>query len=171
MIRSEWPRIFPLCISDSIGLADLDPSIFASRNSRTLVRLLKPWDNTRPFRLVASMCFIVVRECAVKRVLLRCKFYRDVIAPMGRIRIIETAVAFGPLFIPRTCVIGDEVMSTWLFADPKDRGYNICFPRIRPCTKRAGRFSDDRFALLRNRFRLSSDGAIKRDESETTKAK
>ena len=171
MIRSERSRVFPLCISDSIAFANCDPSIFASGNGRTLVGLLKPWDNTGCFRPVASMCFVVVRQCAVKWVLLRSKFYRDIILSTSRIGIIETAVAFGPLFIPRTCVIRDEVMSTWLFADPKNRSYNICFPRIRPCTKRAGRFPDDRFVLFRNRFRLSSDGAIKRDESETTKAK
>ena len=139
MVRSEGSCVFPLRISNSIAFADRDPSILASGNSRTLVRLLKPRNNTRRFRPMTSMCFVVVRECAVKWVLLRCKFYRDVITSMGGIWIVKTTVVFGPLFVPGTCAIRDEIISTWLFADPKDGCYDICFPRKRP----AGREADD----------------------------
>src|SRR6476660_9289940 len=128
MVRSKWPCVFPLGISDSIAFADRDPSVLASRNSQTLVRFSKPRNNTRRFRPVASMCFVVVGECAVKWVLLRNEFYRDVITPMGRIWIVKTTVVFGPLFVPGTCAIRDEIISTCLFADPKDCCYDICFP-------------------------------------------
>ena len=131
MVRSEWSCVFPLRISNSIAFADRDPSIFARGNSRTLVRLFEPRNNARRFRPVACMCFVVVGECAVKWVLLRCKFYRDIITPMGRIWVIKTAVAFCPLFVPGTCAIRDEIISTWLFADPKDRCHDVCFPWIR----------------------------------------
>ena len=120
MVRSEWSCVFPLRISDPIAFADRDPSIFASGNSRTLVCLLKPRNNSSPrFRPVASMCFVILRECAVKRVLAWCKFYRDIITPSSRIWVVKTAVVFGPLFVPGTCVIRDEIISTWPFADQK----------------------------------------------------
>ena len=112
MVRSKWPCVFSLRISNSIAFTDCDPSVFASGNSGTLVRLLKPWNNARRFRPVASMCFVIVRERAVKRVLSWCKSYRDIITSMGRVRVIKTAVAFGPLFVPGACVIWDQIMST-----------------------------------------------------------
>ena len=65
-----------------------------------------------------------------KRFLPWCKFYRDIITSIGRVRVIKTAVAFGPLFVPRTGAIWDEIMSARLFADPKDCCYNACFPRV-----------------------------------------
>ena len=108
---------------------------------------------------------------SVKWVLLRCKSYRDMITPMGRIRIIETAVVFGPLFVSGTCTIRDEIISSWLFADPKDCCYDICFPRKRPRASRGGRFSDG-LVCFGDRFDLTRKGRIKRDEeSETKKAK
>ena len=130
MVRSEWSCVFPLRISDSIALADRDPSIFASGNSRTLIRLLKPRNNSSRFRSVAGTCFVIIGKCAVKWVLLRYEFYRDIITPTGRIWVVKTTVVFGPLFVPGTCAIRDEIISTWLFADPKEGCYDICFPRI-----------------------------------------
>jgi hypothetical protein len=108
------------------------------------------------------MCFVIVGECTVKWILLRRKFYRDIITSTGRVRIIETAVVSGPLFIPRTCVIRDEIMSAWLFADPKDGGYNICFPWIRPRTPRVRRFAFGGFIFVGDRLDLS-EGRIKSD--------
>jgi hypothetical protein len=120
---------------------------------------------------VASMCFVIIRECAVKRVLSWRKLYRDIITPTARIWVIKTAVAFGPLFVPRTGAIWDEIMSAWLFADPKDCRYDTCFPRIGPRTLRGGRFSDDGLVFFSDRFDLSGKGRIKCDEeSETKKA-
>ena len=154
MVRSKWSCVFPLGISDSIAFADRHPAIFASGNSRAAVRLLKPRNNTRRFRPMAGMCFIIVRKCAVKWVLLRHKFDRNIITPIGRIWIVKTSVAFCPLFVPRTCAIRDEIISTWLFADPKDCCYDICFPRKRLRPPRGGRFSDEDFIFLVDRLEL-----------------
>src|SRR5215467_11684872 len=144
MVRSEWSRVFPLCISDSIAFADGYPSIFTSGNSRVLISLFEPRNNARRFWPMPGMRLVVVRKCAVKWVLLRRKFYRNVLTPMGRIRIIKTAVAFYPLFVPRTCAIRDEIVSAWRFPDPKECRYNICFPRVLPRRPRGGRFFDER---------------------------
>src|SRR5262249_49901494 len=138
MIGPEWSCVFPLRVCDSIAFVDGDPSVFASGNSRTLVGLLKPWNNARRFRPVANMRFVIIRECAVKWVLSWRKFYRDIITPTGRIWVIKTAVAFGPSFVPRTCVIWEEIVSVWPFADPTDRCYDTRFPRIRRRTPRSG---------------------------------
>src|SRR5436190_2930934 len=150
MVRSEWSCVFPLRISDSIALANRDPSIFASGNSRTLVRLLKPRNNSRRFWPVASMCFVIVGECAVEWVLPRCEFYRNVITSMDGIWIVKTTVVFGPLFVPGTCAIRDEIISTWLLADPKNSCYYVCFPRTRSRTPNGVGFSDKGFIFLGN---------------------
>ena len=121
MVRSEWSCVFPLRISDSVAFTDRDPSVLASRNSRTLVRLLKPRNNARRLRPVASTCFVVVGKCAVKWVLLWYEFYRDIITPMGGIWIVKTTVVFGPLFVPGTCAIRGEIISTWLVPRSKKR--------------------------------------------------
>ncbi len=172
MVRSEWSCVFPLRISDSIAFADRDPSIFASGNSRALVRLFEPRNNARRLRPVACMCFVVVGACAVKWVLPRCKFYRDIITPMGRIWVIKTAVVFCPSFVPGTCTIRDEIISTWPFADPKDCCYNTCFPRMPSRRPTGGRFSDQGLVFFSDRFDLSSKRRIICDEEcETKKAK
>jgi hypothetical protein len=163
MVRSEWSRVFPLRISDSIAFADGDPSIFTSGKSRALVGLFKPRNNARRFWPVARMCFVVVGECAIKWILPRCKFYRNIITPMGRIRVIETTVAFCPLLVPSTCAIRDQIMATWLFADPKDCCYDACFSRIPPRRSRGGRFSGEGFVFFSDRFDLSSSSRINCD--------
>jgi hypothetical protein len=118
---------------------------------------------------MTSMCFVVVGQCAVKWVLPRRKFHRDIITPAGRIRVIKTAVAFCPLFVPGTCAIRDEIMSAWLFADPKDRCYDTYFPWIPPRRSGGGRFSGERLVLFSGRFDLTAKGWIKCDEERETK--
>jgi hypothetical protein len=88
---------------------------------------------------------------------------------MGRVRVIKTAVAFGPLFVPRTGAIWDEILSARLFADPKDCCYDPCFPRIRPLTPRCARFSDDGLVVFSDRFASSRKGRIKCGEDSKTK--
>src|SRR5436305_12391437 len=88
---------------------------------------------------------------------------------MSRVRVVKTAVAFGPLFVPRTGMIWDEIISAWLFPDPKDCGHDIWFPAIRSRTCRGGRFSDDGLVFFGDRFALSSKGQIKFDEEKETK--
>src|SRR3954462_8832350 len=128
MVCSEGSCVFPLRKSNSIAFADGDPSVLAGGNGRTLVRLLKPRNNTRRFRPMTSMRFVVIRKRAVKRVLLRFEFYRDVVTSMGGIWIVKTTVVFGPLFVPGTCAIRRQIIPTWQFTDPKDGCYDICFP-------------------------------------------
>jgi hypothetical protein len=115
------------------------------------------------------MCFVVVRKRAVKWVLLRRKFYSNVPTPMGRIRVVKTAVAFCPLFVPRTCAIRDEIVPARLFPDPEECRYNICFPRVLPRRPRGGRLFDERLIFSSDRFALSSKGRIKRDQERETK--
>jgi hypothetical protein len=118
---------------------------------------------------MASVRFVVVREGAVKRILLRFEFYRDVIMSVGGIGIVKTTVVFGPVFVPCTCAIRRQIISTWQFPDPKDGCYDICFPRKQRCRPRGCRSFDARLALFTDRFDLS-EGGIKSDEdSETQK--
>src|SRR5262249_23872112 len=121
------------------------------------------------FRPVAGMCFVVVGECTVKWIQSRCKFYRNIVTPMGGIRIIKTAVVFCPLFVPGTCAIRHEVISSWLFADPEDCCHDTCFPRIPWRRPRGGRFSDEGFVFFSDRFTLSRKGRINCDEENKTK--
>jgi len=169
MVRSEWSCIFPLCISDSIAFADCEPPIFTSRNSRALVSIFEPGNNARRFRPVPGMCLVVVRKCAVKWVLPRSKFYWNVTTPMSRIRIVKTAIAFCPLFVPRACAIRDEIVSAWRFADPEDCCYNIYFPWVPLRNPRGGRFSDERLVFFRDRLALSSKSQISHDQKCETK--
>ena len=169
MVRSEWSCVFPLCVSDSIAFADCDPSVLTSGNSRALISVFKPGNHARRFRPVPGVCFVVVRKCTVKWVLPRRKFYRNATTPMSRIRVVKTSVAFCPLFVPRACVIRDEIVSTWRFADPEESCYNICFPWVRRCNPRGGRFSDKRLVFFRDRLALRRKGRIKCDEERETK--
>jgi hypothetical protein len=91
---------------------------------------------------------------------------------MGRIWVIKTAVIFCPAFVPGTCAIRDEIISTWLFADPKDCRNDTCFPWIPLRRPGGGRFSDEGLAFFSDRFGLSRKGRIICDEErETKKAK
>ena len=169
MVRSEWSGVFPLRINDSIAFANRDSSILASGNSRALVCLLKPRNNARRFRPVAGTSFVVVGQRAVKRVLSRCKFHRDIIAPMGRIWVIKTAVVFCPSSVPGARPIRYEIISARSFADPKDCCYDTCFPRIPLRKPRGRRFFDEGLAFFSDRFDLSSRGRIICDEERETK--
>src|SRR3954466_246011 len=117
---------------------------------------------------MASVRFVVIRKRTVKRVLLRFEFYRDIITSMGGIWIVKTTVVFGPLFVPGTCAIRRQIISTWQFPDPKDGCYDICFPRKRPRRPRGRRFSDASLALFTDRLDLS-EGGIKSDEDSEPK--
>src|SRR6266550_5296342 len=100
IIGAERSCIFPLRISRSIPFANRDPSILAGGNAGALVRFLEPRNNAGRFRSVTIGCLVVVWEGAVKRVLSRREFYRNVIAAMRRIWVVKTAVIPGPIFVP-----------------------------------------------------------------------
>ena len=113
---------------------------------------------------MTCMCFVVIGERAVKWILPRSKSYREIIAPMGGVWIIKTAVVLCPLFIPGTGAIRNEIMSTWLFTDPKNCCDDVRFPWIPRRKPRGGRFSDDEFFFFSGCFELRSKGLIKYDE-------
>ena len=171
MVRSEWSRVFPLRISNSIAFADRDPSIFASGNSRALVCLFEPRNNARRFRSVACTGLVVVGQRAVKWGLARCKFHRDIIPPMGRIRVIKTAVVFCPSSVPGARPIRYKIISARSFADPKDCCYDTCFPRIPLRSSRGRRFFDEGLAFFSDRFDLSKGWIVCDEEGETKKPK
>src|SRR4029434_4889499 len=91
VISAERSSIFPLCINGPIAFANGDPSIFARRDSRALVRVLKPGYNTWRFRPMAGARLIVVGKGAVEWILSRCEFYGNVIAATRRIRLRKVA--------------------------------------------------------------------------------
>src|SRR5437016_1541615 len=100
MIGAKWSGVFPLRVDDSVSFANRDPSVFANRNTRALIRILEPRNDAGRFRSVAVCRFVVVRQRAIKRILPGREFYRDEIASISPTRIVETAVTFGPFFVP-----------------------------------------------------------------------
>src|SRR5205807_472651 len=110
---AKWPGIFPLRIHSSIAFVDRDPPSFARRNSRSLIRFLKPRDNPRRFGAMAVPGFVVVRQRAVKRILPRREFCRNVVAPTRRIRIVKSAVTLRPIFVPRARAIRHRIVLAW----------------------------------------------------------
>src|SRR5215467_3599664 len=128
MISPKTPRIFPLCVNASISLADGDPATFASRNSRPLIRLVKPWNNAGGFQTMALFRFIVVGKRAVKWIQSRRELDGNVIASMGGVRIVDPAIVFGPFFVPTAYPIGHRVIPSRFLADPKDGRYDLAFP-------------------------------------------
>src|SRR5438046_10410573 len=100
MIGAERSRVFPLRIRDAIAFADRDPSVFASRYGRSLVRFSKPRNNARRFGSMAFPRFIVVGKGAVKRVEPWREIYRNVIAATSRIRFVDPTVILCPLLVP-----------------------------------------------------------------------
>src|SRR5437016_10281515 len=139
MIRAERTSVFPLRIRDAITLANRDPSAFASRNSGTLIGLLDPGNNARRFGPMTLLRFVVIWKRAVKRILSRREVYGSVITAMTRIGIVNPAIIFGPLRVPGAYPIGNRIFWGRFLADPKDRCYNIFFPR--ETLSRLGRIS------------------------------
>jgi hypothetical protein len=136
VIGTERSCVLPLRVSRAIAFADGDLSVFARRGGRALIRFFKPRYNAWRFEPMTCACLIVVRKRTIKWVLSRREFYRDVVASVGRIRVVKTAVIFRPLFVPRACAIWDGIISARLFADPKDSCYDTFFPGIPQCRPR-----------------------------------
>src|SRR5205085_9784501 len=100
MIGSERSCVFPLRINRSIPFANRNPSILAGGNAGALVRFLEPRNDAGGLRSVTSGCLVVVWERAVKRVLSRREFYRDVLAAMRGIWVVKSAVTSAPILVP-----------------------------------------------------------------------
>src|SRR5947208_2880079 len=129
MIRAERTSVFPLRIRDAITLANRDPPSFARRNSGTLIGFIEPGNNAWRFRPMPLLRFVVVRERAVKWILSRREVYGSVITAMSGIRIVNPAIIFGPLRVPGAYPIRNWIFWGRFLADPKDRCYNVFFPR------------------------------------------
>src|SRR6476661_1439062 len=129
MIGAERSGIFPLRIGDVVTLANRNPSTFASGNSGALISFIEPWNNTRRFGAMTLPRFVIIRKRAVKRILSGCEFYRNVIAPITRIRIIHAAVVLGPGRVPGAYPVGNWIIRGRFLADPKDGCHDFFFPR------------------------------------------
>src|SRR5204863_8457745 len=123
--RPEWAGVLPLRIHDFVPFADRNPTILARGNAGTLIGFLEPWHHSGRFRSMAVARFIVVRQSAIKRVLARREFRRNVIVPVRFLRIVEPAVVFRPVRVPRAGAIRYGIVRGWLFADPKNRGDDV----------------------------------------------
>src|SRR2546423_33204 len=102
IIGSERSCVFPLRISRSIPFANRDPSILAGGNAGALVRFLEPRHDTRRFRSMTGGCLVIVGKRAIKRILSRRKFHRNIVAPVRGIWVVKTAAIPSPVFVPGT---------------------------------------------------------------------
>src|SRR5712692_5738493 len=59
MIGAKWSGVFPLRVGDFVSFANRDPSVFANRNTRALIRVLEPRNDAGRFRSVAVCRFVV----------------------------------------------------------------------------------------------------------------
>src|SRR2546430_15909217 len=102
MIGTKRPSIFPLRVSDAIAFANRHPTPLARANRRTLISVLEPWNNLGCFWPMTARNLVVVRQRTIKRILPRGEIRRNIASAVSTIRIIEPAVAVGPIFVPRT---------------------------------------------------------------------
>src|SRR5205807_7199709 len=56
-----------------------------------------------------------------------------------RVRIVEAAVVFSPVLVPRTGMIWDRIVVARILADPKNGGHDLSLPRIRLARRWRGR--------------------------------
>src|SRR5207248_8035820 len=130
MIGAKRTGIFPLRVGHVITFADRDPAAFARADGRTLISLLEPWDDLGRFRPMTGRGFVVIRQRAIKRILFRYKIRRNVTNTVGAIRVVESTVIPGPVFVPRTRTIWDRIAPARLLADPENGRHNFLLPRV-----------------------------------------
>ena len=130
MVGAKRPGIFPLRVNDPVCFANCNPAAFTHRNARPLIRFVEPWNDAGRFRMMTGGCLIVVGQRAVKRILARGEFDRNVILAPRRVRIVEATVTSRPIFIPGTRAIRYRIVCGRCFTNPKNRGHNIALPRI-----------------------------------------
>src|SRR5207247_3446303 len=130
MLGSKSATIFPLRITSAITFANGEPAMPAHRLSLPPIGLLEPRDHKRRFGLELAMGDMVVRERTVKGVLLRNKGYWNVIPPRTGVWVIVPPVIRRPIEVPRAPVVGNRIIASGLFSDPKHRGNNVHLPRV-----------------------------------------
>src|SRR5207244_8026030 len=80
MIGAKWAAIFPLRVASPVAFSDRDPAIFTHRLARPRVDLFKPRDDQRSFWFELTVGDVVVRQRAVKWILVRYEGYGNIIA-------------------------------------------------------------------------------------------
>src|SRR5256885_15242892 len=130
MIGAKRARILPLRVCDLVSFSNRDPAIFANRDPGALINFIEPRDDARSLGPVPGGGLVVVRQRAVKRILPRRKFYRNKIASLGRIRIVEPAITFRPFVVPGTGFIRHRIVLGRFFANPENSGHDAAFPWV-----------------------------------------
>ena len=130
MVGSKWAAIFPLRITSAITFANGNPAMPAHRLSLPRIGLLEPRYHKRRFRLELAMRNIVVRERTIKGVLPRNKGDWNVIPPRTGVWVIVSPVIRRPIEVSTASVVGDRIIASGLFSDPKYRGNNVRLPRV-----------------------------------------
>src|SRR4026208_1685853 len=130
MVCAKRTTILPLRITRALDLTNRNPTIPAYRLPRPPVIMFKPRNHQRRLRFELTMRDIIIGQRTVKRVLLRNKSYRDVIASCTGIRSIGSTVILCPIKVPGTFVVWNRIIATGLFTNPKYRGDDIALPRI-----------------------------------------
>src|SRR5213594_1817652 len=130
MVCAKWTAVLPLRVTSAVAFADGDPAMSAHRLSSTRIRLFKPGNHQRRFRLELAVRNVVVRQRKIEGILFWNKRHGDVIASRASIRIIGSAVVCRPIEIPRAFIIGNWIIAPGLFANPKDGRHDIRFPRV-----------------------------------------
>src|SRR5947207_8662152 len=74
--------------------------------------------------------FVVIGQSAIKRILFRNEIRRNVTNTVGAIRVVESTVIPGPIFVPRTRTIWDRIVPARLLTDPENGRHNFLLPRI-----------------------------------------
>ncbi len=121
----------------------------AHRLSLTRIRLFEPGNHQRRFRLELAMRHIVVRQRKVKGILLWNKSYRacNSVARFAS-GLIVSAVIRRPIKVPRAFIVGNRIIASGLFSNPKDGRHDVRFPRVTLDRRvRTGRDKDLRFHL------------------------
>src|SRR4029450_11691186 len=95
------------------------PPALAPRNAGALGRFLEPRHDTRRFRSMTGGCLVIVGKRAIKRILSRRKFHRNVVAPVRGIWVVKTAVIPGPIFVPGAPPIRYGIICAWMLVYPK----------------------------------------------------
>ena len=129
MIGPKRTGVLPLRINGSVILSNSDPTALANGNPRPLISFLEPRHDVRCLRAMPGRGFIVIRKGTIKWILARCEFYRNIIAPVSWIWIIESAIAPCPILVPRTLAIRHGIIPAWLLSNPKYRRHDPRFPR------------------------------------------
>src|SRR5262249_14866719 len=119
IVRSEWPAILPLRVTDSTPLPNRDPTILANGLPRPGIGAPEPRNEQGRFGFKVSVRQVVVRQGNVKRILPRGERHGNVIAAIPCFGRIISAIIRDPVEIPRASLIRDRIIRSSGFADPK----------------------------------------------------